>query len=214
MSEINCRGRHKKERVASEYVITPLFYGVLLNGMSMECCCGDAVTTSYFQASLRHKTNNHPGEIVILGDSCGDELFEIAKCGKPPLFNPLANVRKFRGGATATAKNENDDSSGDYATLNWEIYTAMGLVVWSWNGVEFSGIFARLAKWIHTKPSVPVRPDFLIDFVSVVVEHDRQHRTLREIVNDLRIANPSLKDFSFPAMCNVLGRYCMSCFVE
>lgn len=190
----SCWGTEAKQRIVDEYDLEPIIYVKLLDGQERQGCCG-VVTDKYYFFEATHKTTSDV-ENLIVGYNCAEQLLDLIGHARLTLFNPLQVENNGNGGGGQGGMNT------PMAPINRELSNAIHLLCCAWGRIPNG----RLKSNLDYIRSIPERPtnDFTITNFNHIVSYDKQGRTLTQIIDDLRIDNPNLRQFSFENMEEVL----------
>ena len=190
----SCWGTEAKQKIVDEYNLEPIIYVKLLDGQERQGCCG-VVTDKYYFFEAIHKTTNEV-ENLIAGYICAEQLLDLIGHTKLTLFNPLQGKNNGNNGGGQGGNNT------PMAPINRELMNAINLLCCAWGRVPNRSLKSNL-DYIRSIPKRPTN-DFTIINFNHIVSYDIQKRTLTQIINDLRIDNPNLRQFSFENMKEVL----------
>lgn len=205
MSFSNCRGKSAKEEIVSEYNLKPVVYIRLLNGQNIEGCCGP-ITDKYYLFEADHK-DTKALESFCVGYDCGNQFLQLI--GHPPLqlFNPFQTEPAGDNGGGAGG---NGNQQPTMAPLNKELKNAIHILCSAWGGKAPKGGLRSFLEYIQKNPTRPTNA-FAITGFNRIVGKDSMGRTLSQIIDDLRADNPTLRQFNFPLMEEVLqAQNCVS----
>jgi hypothetical protein len=198
MSFSNCRGESAKEKIVSEYNLKPVVYIRLLNGQNIEGCCGP-ITDKYYLFEAEHK-DTKALESFCVGYDCGSQFLLLI--GHPPLqlFNPFQAEPAGNNGGGAGG---NGNQQPTMVPLNKELRNAIHILCSAWGGKAPKGGLRRFLEYIQKNPTRPTNAFAITEF-NRIVGKDAMGRTLSKIIDDLRVDNPTLRQFNFPLMEEVL----------
>lgn len=193
----SCRGKEAKEALLNKYDIRPISYVKLLDGQKKDGCCGE-IKDRYYAFEFKDKHSHKAGSFFV-GYVCGHEFLDLLNIDKKkyPLFNPLQSQAKKEGTPIFAGLQSH---KGD--PLNKEIYNAIHLIIISWNGAPY-GDYANIINFIRRNPSHRVS-DKVVKKVNHLISKDAKCRSLRHIVDELGSHYPSLKEFSFIQMSQII----------
>jgi hypothetical protein len=206
----SCFDEPNKRRIVGEYDLVPFAHVRLLEGQSFMGCCGP-VTRSYYHFEATPKSGGEV-ETFIAGYRCAERLLELIGHPKLLRFNPLTELGgdgggngrgNGRGGGNRDA--EVKDPRKKMCPLNAELYDAIHLLCIAWGKVPGAPMRSTL-HYLKKNPEKPTRDFSVIRFNDRFLGRDAQKRTLTEIINELRKKNPTLRQFAFPEMSDVLAR--------
>jgi len=191
MSIENCRGQEAKQNIVNNYELEPIIYVKLLEGQNRQGCCG-VVTDKYYFFKATHKITQDIEDLIV-GYDCANQFLELIGHQRLRLFNPLQGQANGNGG-------DNDEGGNNIqmAPLNKELSNAIHLLCCAWGRVP-SGSLKNNLDYIRSRPDRPTN-DFAIINFNRIISYDNQGRTLTEIIDDLRIDNPNLRQFTFNNM--------------
>ncbi|MFC2186866.1 hypothetical protein ACFCT7_06050 [Fulvivirgaceae bacterium LMO-SS25] len=196
---MNCRTRKRKEEICRQYYIQPVNYLKLLNGQHKEGCCGSLDDKYYtFSYKLRGDYKASP-QYFFVGTHCANEFLDITKQDPLPLFNPLVHEQENH-----TPGNSPSSCSGDNKRLhpfNKELLTAINMLCISWDIIPESGLDKIIT---FTRRRSETQNYNGIEWFNEIVGKDRQRRSLRIMIDQLR-ENNELKDLRFDELNNYLN---------
>lgn len=203
----SCRGDAAKKALLEKYEIKPISFVKLLDGQKKDGCCGE-ITDRYYAFEFRDKATNQVGGFFV-GYSCGEEFLELLGIDKKryPIFNPLKALVEKKDG---TGKDdlpdvpviEKNGNKIEWDPLNKEVYNAIHLIVTAWSGAPY-GDYANIINYIKRDPSNRVS-NKVVAKVNYLISKDAQCRPLVKIVEELKRDYPSLKEYEFTEMSNII----------
>lgn len=197
MSLEKCHGDEAKQKIIDAYSLTPIVYIRLLAGQKIQGCCGP-ITDRYYSFEAEHKQTKAI-ETFVVGYHCGEQFLELIGHSKLQLFNPFqAQGHGGVGGGGAGGGN-----AVQIHPLNQELSDAIHLLTSAWGGKAPKGSLRTFLDYIRKKPQWPTQ-DFAIVGFNRILGKDKAQRSLTQIIIDIRIANPTLRNFTFPLMQQVL----------
>lgn len=198
MSFTKCRGVAAKEAIVAEYNLKPVIYIRLLNGQNIDGCCGP-ITDKYYLFEAEHKETQKL-ESFCVGYDCANQFLQLIDYAPLQLFNPF-QASPGRGSGTGTGGKGGHQQP--IAPLNKELKDAIHIICSAWGGRAPKGSFRSFLEYINTNPARPTKA-FAITNFNQAVGKDAKGRTLTQIIQDLRLNNPNLRNFTFPLMEQVL----------
>lgn len=196
MSLSNCRGNEAKDKIVASYNIKPIVYVRLLAGQRIDGCCGP-VTDKYYLFEAEHKETKKI-ENFSVGYDCGDQFLQLIGHEPISLFNPFKaeNIQGGGGGG-------NNENEAQIHPLNRELKNAIHILCSAWGGYAPKGSMRKFLEYINKAPQRATNSFAIVGF-NKIVGKDAKQRNLSEIINDLRVENPNLRNFTFPLMEAVL----------
>jgi hypothetical protein len=196
MSLSNCRGNEAKEKIVNLYNIKPIVYIRLLAGQRIDGCCGP-ITDKYYLFEAEHKENKTI-ENFSVGYDCGDQFLKLINHDPIGLFNPFQaeNTQGAGGG-------ENSGNGAQIHPLNRELKNAIHILCSGWGGYAPKGSMRKFLEYINNAPQRATNSFAIVSF-NKIVGKDAKKRTLSKIISDIRVSNPTLRNFEFPHMEAVL----------
>lgn len=197
MSLSNCRGNQAKNKIVASYNIKPIVYVRLLAGQRIDGCCGP-ITDKYYLFEAEHKETKEI-ENFSVGYDCGDQFLQLIDHEPISLFNPFQS-ENIQGGGGERGNNGNE---AQIHPLNRELKNAIHILCSAWGGYAPKGSMRKYLEYINNAPQRATNSFAVVGF-NKIVGKDAKQRTLSKIINDLRVDNPTLKNFTFPLMEAVL----------
>lgn len=192
---LRCRGDDKKKQVSLQYHIFPLAHIKLLSNQKRKCCCGDALTDSYYLFEYTPKTNNAKSDRFYAGLGCANKFLRLIKASPLLLFDPLTLFDLGSGNKNhSTTKQPSAIDMMD--PLNKELYNAIHLVCIAWDNDPY-GLFKDILSFIRQCPNKRTKDWTVTAFNKAITN---QGKTLQGILAELRAEYPRLKEYSFPIM--------------
>lgn len=201
MSLSNCRGNEAKNRIVDSYNIKPIVYIRLLAGQKINGCCGP-ITDKYYLFEAEHKETKKI-ENFSVGYDCGDQFLRLIDHEPISLFNPFQAENNQGGGGGGGGGGRHNGNEAQIHPLNRELKNAIHILCSAWGGYAPKGSMRRFLEYINNAPQRATNSFAIIGF-NKIVGKDAKQRTLSEIINDLRVDNPTLRNFTFPLMEEVL----------
>ncbi|WP_067867882.1 hypothetical protein [Neptuniibacter marinus] len=194
MSITNCRGDKAKLDIVSNYDIKPVVYVRLLSGQKINGCCGP-ITDKYYLFEAENKQTKDIDTFCV-GYDCGDQLLQLINHNPLQLFDPFQAQYGGQGGG-------NGGEAQQLHPLNKELRNAIHILCSAWGGKAPKAGLRKFLEYINKNPSRPTN-SFAITSFNRIVSKDAKGRTLTQIIGDIRLKNPNLRNFSFPLMEQVL----------
>jgi len=191
----SCRGEKKKIEIVNEYNLTPIAHLSVLAGQEKQGCCGK-VTKRYYVFKAKHKKTNIE-EIFYVGYSCAEQFLELINHDKLPLFNHLQSP-----GSKDPSHSVTGNKKEKVTPLNRELYNAIHILCAAWDKPPKYSLLRSL-EFIRNCPHISTKKFAVIKF-NEILSKDAKKRSLTQILSDLKILNPNLRNFSFPYMDKVL----------
>lgn len=198
MSFTNCRGTAAKEKIVAAYNLKPIVYIRLLNGQNIDGCCGP-ITDKYYLFEAEHK-NTKELESFCVGYDCANQFLQLINHAPLQLFNPFQAVA---GGGNGGGAGGNGGQQQPIAPLNKELKNAIHILCSAWGGKAPKGGLRSFLEYINTNPTRPTNA-FAITSFNRIIGKDAKGRSLTQVIQDLRLNNPNLRNFTFPLMEQVL----------
>ena len=196
---MNCRTRKRKEELNRKFYIQPVNYLKLLNGQHKQGCCG-SLDDKYYIFSYRPRGDyDAQSKYFFVGTHCANEFLDIIKHDPLPLFNPLIHEQ-----GNHVPGDGNSSGSKDKASIhpfNRELLTAINMLCISWDIIPESGL-ESIVKFTNKRSPDPNLNG--IEWFNEIVGKDRQRRSLRIMIDQLR-ENNELKDLRFDELNNYLN---------
>lgn len=193
---IRCRGEESRITLVRDYQLKPIAHVKLLNGQTKKSCTNDLLTDSYYCFTYKNKSNNTNGSFYC-GSHAANHFLKLLGRPSLPLFNPLTSLNST----------ENSGNSSNATVNRWnpaakELHNAINLFIICWNSEirDFVGeIKAHLENNPNQEPHISK-----IKTINTIISFDKKHRTLQQMISDLRLLNPSIRSFRFTNLNKVL----------
>lgn len=214
MKTFSCHGNKCREQLVNDYRLTPRANTKLLNGQTKISCTGQKLTDSYYTFEYQHKQNEEDAGAFFCGYKSAQHFLKLLEQEHLPIFNPLHAVNE--GPKTATPKKEADQLEPAEATQEdkeskvvWndtalQLYNAINLLIICWNKPIHGKLGehkSALEKYRQYEPYL-----YRIAYVNNVVGKDAKKRSLTQMLKDLRIQNPTLKEYDFSLLTGALEK--------
>lgn len=194
----NCRGNKAKSEIVFNYDIKPVVYVRLLSGQKIDGCCGPITDKYYLFEATKKQTKEI--ETFCVGYDCGDQLLQLINHPPLQLFNPFQAQPGGQGGGSGGAGGA---QAKQLHPLNRELSNAIHILCSAWRGKAPKGGLRLYLEYINNNPERPTQ-SFAITGFNRIVGKDAKKRTLTQIIGDIRLNNPNLRNFSFPLMEQIL----------
>ena len=200
MAIANGHGDDNKERIRREWDLLPVLHTRLLNGQSIQCCCGRSVKTTYYRFDATHRVSGKRDVLFAHAQGCARKLMVLPPTiASIPLFNPLQAAPMAQGPRGGGA------GGGDGAGMhpfNRELYEAIHLLLMCWGRPPASGgPLVEILDEIRHAPEVAL-PHWKAKSVNSVIE--KGQRTLTAMLQALPPQHPPMRVFDFPLMYRAL----------
>jgi len=197
----NCRGDKAKLDIVSYYHLKPVVYIRLLNGQRISGCCGP-ITDKYYLFEAEHRDTKSISSFCV-GYDCGDQFLKLINHPPLQLFDPFKTELGVHGGYGNNGNN-NGGQRQVIDPLNKELNNAIHILCSAWGGKAPQGGLRKSLEYINKNPGRPTN-SFAITGFNRIVGKDAKGRTLTQIIADIRLENPNLRNFTFPLMKQVLA---------
>lgn len=194
----NCRGEQCRKDIVRRYNLKLIAHTKLLKNQSKKSCANVPLTDTYYTFEYQDKTNQSNKGSFFCGHVVAKHFMELANIASIPIFNPLSIESVNNEPEVATSNEEStseDDNKKKWNPVAKQLYNAINLIIVCWN----TPIYGKLAKFksdlLKYKSSKPYLDR--IKFVNDVIAKDSKKRTLTQMLEDLRVQNPTLKHFDF-----------------
>ncbi|MFD1296458.1 hypothetical protein ACFQ4Q_07410 [Lysobacter gummosus] len=191
------RNDARKHALLRDYQLKTAQHTRLLDGRKYPCCgCNRSVGKDFymFEATSR-ATKAH--SFMYAGEDCAQTIIQFSASTSTPLvdlpyFDPLTGAsRTSRGSGTRPG-----GSVAKWAPLNRELFYAINLTFLAMK-LKPGSTLSKVLETITTNPS-QVRPTTAPALNTIIERNlDSTHGSLTDYVNDLRVRNPTMKQYPF-----------------
>lgn len=186
-----CRSSEVRVRLVQEYDIKPIAHVRLLNGQERRSCTGDLLTDSYYCFSYRKKNSDVTGTFLC-GTYAASHFLDLLHHPKLPLFDPLTSENVGTG--SSSGSNDSDKKDAWHPAAK-QLYNAINLLVICWGiapGNALQDIKVKLEKYRGREPFLSQ-----VKGINTIISRDKRGRTLRQMLDELRLNNNNIRDFDF-----------------
>ena len=199
------RGDPQKRERLLESVHVPVLNTCLLAGDRLTCCCGETVTTDYYRFDVLDKTTGTGQGSIIAGESCANRLIALSQ----ETDHPIQKLRPFNPFQAAAARGGGGGHDGDGAvrwhTFNRELFDAIN-VAFMVMKIPPGSVLSQLLAKIEKKPGdIDVRMAKSLN--TIIGKFGGARTTLTQRIDALRVDNPRLRQFAFPALREALAAH-------
>lgn len=196
-----CRGEKTRRKIVEDYELLPVAQIQLLEGQTKTSCTGDSLTDAYycFSYKLRNIKDDKDEGTLLCGRHAADDFLQLINHPKLPLFNPLRGIQDNGGGAGMGGAPRSPQIKWDDTAK--QLHDAINLLIVCWSvppRFALGDIKKKLEKF-STKPPFPSQ----VKAVNTIIGHDKQKRTLTEMVRELA-QNNALKPYEFNLLDAIL----------
>lgn len=195
-----CRGDLTRVRITEDYHITPIAHVKLLTGQEKKSCTNDRLKDKYYCFSYTHKKNNNISGTFICGDHAANHFLKLSKHTGLPLFNPLSNEENNDIGGTNDTEKTRHRRKWDPVAK--ELSNAINFLIISWN-TSPKGALSDIKKRLEANPVKRPRLND-VKAVNTIISCDKRKRSLLDMIEELRQDNPSLKEYNFEHLNQIL----------
>jgi hypothetical protein len=199
------RGQDNKRERLKEATHKAVQHTRLLAGGQLRCCCGDPVTTNYYRFDLLDPATGTATGSIIAGEACAQKLIDLShEAGQPitplRLFNPFHTpVRDGDGGRGG----EGDRIA--WAPFNRELFEAINVAFLAMN-IPPGSVLSKLLEKIEAAPA-GVDVSMAKSLNTIIGKFGGARVTLTQRLNELRVANPTLREYPFVRLRAALAEH-------
>ena len=196
----NCRTEKKRMEIVRDYTLTPYLYTRLLNGQTKMSCTGDKLTDKYYLFEYVGKSNPKDTGTFYCGSLAANHFLQLI--GNPDIqeFNPLKASTSVNGSSSSGNSGTVKTKWNDVAK---ELYNAICLLTICWDTHKDGPLLKIKAKLERYKYSAPYFSQ--VKAVNTMISKDPKNRTLTQMIEELRLKNPTLKEYSFEKLKAILN---------
>lgn len=186
--------------MVKEYIIKPITHTKLLNGQELYSCTKAKLTDSYYSFTYEHKVNKADKGSFLCGKPTGEHFLKLLNHPPIDIFNPLkSNSSGTTPSTSPVISNGNGNEVWDPVAL--ELHNAINLLIICWGNRPIKGPLAKIKSDLDKyKRSSPYTSK--IKSINTILGYN--NKTLKQMVEDLRVNNPNLKDYSFENINKIL----------
>lgn len=195
----NGRGDENKTKIRDAWTLVPVLHTHLLHGHPIRCCCGAAVTTTYYRFDATNKRSGKRDVLYAHADGCARKLLDIAPAIAPiPLFNPFQ--MPARGGGVGGGGAELGQRMDAF---NAELHAAIHLTLMCWGRPPSSdGALVNILGDLRRAPHVAL-PPWTAKSVNTII--GKGQRTLTAMLQALPPQHRPMRPFPFPRLRQALA---------
>ncbi|MCR8927499.1 hypothetical protein NLI92_002890 [Priestia megaterium] len=196
-----CRGTLTRVEIVKEYDIAPIAHVKLLAGQEKKSCTNDKLEHRYYCFSYKHKKDKNKSGTFICGKHAANHFLKLLNHKEIPLFNPLSSERVSHGGGSGRGDETRD--TREWNPIAKELSNAINFLIISWNTPP-KDVLSDIKKRLETAPMQKPRLND-VKAVNTIISHDKKKRKLSDMIEELRKDNPSLKEYSFGRLNQILA---------
>ncbi len=195
---MDCFGDEAREKMVRRYDISAVAHVKLLNNQRKHSCTGRVLTGSYYCFEYKGKNNSQDIGAFYCGEPTAKKFLALTGGDDVRLFNPLKSDSLSVSGnssSVGSAKRKVDPATK-------QLLNAINLLVVCWDTAPYG----KLAKIKQDRTKYSYRPPFdsEVEYVNLVIGYDYQGRNLQQMIERLRMDNPTLKSYDFGLLNSVL----------
>ncbi|UZN01376.1 hypothetical protein OL548_33905 (plasmid) [Lysinibacillus sp. MHQ-1] len=176
----------------------------LLDGQNKKSCArGQNITNKYYTFTYTHidKPSDTP-KTFICGISAAEHFIKLANIKKediPSLFNPLKSDSNSSNGHPTSSSGQKIKPNPTAEQLS----NAINMLIIYWNS-PINGVLANIqSKLNNSIDSLPLK--WWIKSVNTIISYDKSsNSTLTEMINELRKSHPTIKDYNFDLLIEIM----------
>lgn len=158
------------------------------------------LTDVYYTFQYKHKKNLSDIGAFFCGHRAAKDFLQLANIAALPLFNPLRME-------TVPTGNPNTNAQQAEA-LGWhpvakELYEAINLLIICWN-TPIYGVLTDIKRGLLNYRNYEPFPN-KIKTVNKIIGADSRKRSLIQMIDELREANPNFKVYTFDELNKILA---------
>ncbi|PEC41852.1 hypothetical protein CON11_26360 [Priestia megaterium] len=200
-----CRYESRRIEIVEKYNITPIAHVKLLTGQEKKSCTNDKLEDKYYCFSYVHKKNKNDSGTFDCGKYAAEHFLKLLNHEGIPLFNPLSSEGTSHVGGASNTDETRDKR--EWNAVAKELSNAMNLLIICWNvSGNLNGALRDVKKKIEANPDKEPSPANIKSINTVIGGRGEEKRKLSDIVGKLRKDNPTLREYSFDLINDILDK--------
>jgi hypothetical protein len=196
----NRKDPHAREKIVSEFEITPLSRTLLPEDKIYKGCCGP-IETWVYTFSYQSKNDKNDSGLFHTGKDCGDNFLNLLGAARPERFSPFVEASKNKRKSMLSTSTAANSSTIRFTRLNQEIYDAINLLTVTY-GPPDAGL-QSLLEALASQPNINLTAGY-VKFLNGVIYKRSNGKTLTSIIAELKKKYSNLRAFSFPLVNQIL----------